>query len=81
MFNYRACLTILLMADLSVAWGADVYRCPAPDGSTVYSDTPCNSDAKVQQINPQPRISGSGSAGLPTAQSPPQAQSPRIRRA
>jgi formylglycine-generating enzyme required for sulfatase activity/ankyrin repeat protein len=45
---------------------AAVYKCPAKDGSTTYSDMPCEQNAQVIQVTPEPLHS----TPPPTAQSP-----------
>src|SRR5580658_3415677 len=33
---------------------ATVYKCTAKDGSTTYSDQPCDANAQVIQVTPEP---------------------------
>ena len=42
-------LAVALWFPASVLAG-DVYKCPAPGGGTVYSDTPCNGQAKPLKV-------------------------------
>jgi hypothetical protein len=46
---------VLVMAPMPL-WSA-VYQCKGPDGSTVFSDSPCGADAKVIIVRPQAPMS------------------------
>ena len=39
-------LTLTLVLSLPAMASADVYKCPAPGGTTVYQDAPCGADAQ-----------------------------------
>lgn len=43
----------LLLAQIPTAYAA-VYKCTAKDGSTAYSDQPCDTNAQAIQITPDP---------------------------
>lgn len=54
-----ALCALLLIASAPLT--AAVYQCQGPDGSTVYSDKPCGSDAKLIIVRPQAPLSNSSS--------------------
>jgi hypothetical protein len=79
--NQRLASAALLLAVLgTTAYGADVYRSTAPDGTVSYSDRPQGADAQfVLATRPTPTSATTPApAGSPanTAQSAPQAPAP-----
>src|SRR5688572_22658543 len=79
--NQRLASAALLLAVLgTTAYGADVYRSTAPDGTVSYSDRPQGADAQfVLATRPTPTsVTTPAPAGSPanTAQSAPQAPAP-----
>ena len=49
-----ATLTLTLVLSLAGLASADVYKCPAPGGTTVYQDAPCNIEtAPVLRSEPE----------------------------
>jgi hypothetical protein len=52
------CAGIALLLAASLPLRSAVYQCKAPDGSTVFSDSPCGADAKEIIVRPQPPMSG-----------------------
>jgi hypothetical protein len=51
---FRPLLLVVLLAFGSAAHAASIYKCTAPQGGTVFSQTPCGSDAKVTGGSPPP---------------------------
>lgn len=51
------CAGIALLLAASPPLRSAVYQCKAPDGSTVFSDSPCGADAKEIIVRPQPPMS------------------------
>jgi hypothetical protein len=62
---HRICVLLLLLAPIPSTYAA-VYKCAAKDGSTAYSDQPCDTNAQVIQVTPEPLHTTPNSA----AQSP-----------
>jgi hypothetical protein len=74
--NQRIASAALLLAVLgSTAYGADVYRSTAPDGTVSYSDRPQGADAQFVLATRPTRATTPAAAGSPTttAQAAPQA--------
>ena len=65
-----ATLTLAAILSLPGLVSADVYKCPAPSGTTVYQDAPCAADGEPAIISPGP---GSRYVGPPVV-APAQAQ-------
>jgi hypothetical protein len=61
MASLCAAMALMLMTAPTPLWGA-VYQCNGPDGSTVFSDSPCGTDAKVIIVRPQPPMSNTTAA-------------------
>jgi uncharacterized protein DUF4124 len=57
---------LLLLASPPPLWSA-VYQCKGPDGSTVFSDSPCGADAKEIIVRPQPPLSNTTPAARRSA--------------
>ena len=47
----RICIFLLLLTQIPTAYAA-VYKCAAKDGSTAYSDQPCEQNAQAIQVTP-----------------------------
>lgn len=45
---------LLILLTLAPTTYATVYKCTAKDGSTAYSDQPCDTNAQVIQVTPEP---------------------------
>jgi ankyrin repeat protein len=45
---------LLILLTLAPTAYATVYKCTAKDGSTAYSDQPCDTNAQVIQVTPEP---------------------------
>jgi hypothetical protein len=77
MINPRiACAALLLAVLGTAAYGADVYRTTAPDGTVVYTDRPQSADSQfVLATRPSANRTAPAAASAPasSAQSPPQA--------
>lgn len=69
--HLRTCSLFLLLA-LSPTTYAAVYKCAAKDGSTTYSDQPCDQNAQVIQVKPESLHSA------PVTPSTPQSVDPQI---
>jgi hypothetical protein len=68
--------TLLLALLGTAAYGADVYRTTAPDGTVSYSDRPQGADSQfVLATAPRPQgaapVPGARGAATPAAESPP----------
>jgi ankyrin repeat protein len=48
---HRICVLLLLLTPFPTAYAA-VYKCTAKDGSTAYSDQPCEQNAQAIQVTP-----------------------------
>lgn len=60
---------LLILLALAPATYANVYRCTAKDGSTAYSDQPCDNNARTIQVTPEPLHSTPNSTARSTAPS------------
>lgn len=49
----RVCALLLLLAQVPTTYAA-VYKCAAKDGSTTYSDMPCEQNAQAIQVTSEP---------------------------
>jgi Domain of unknown function (DUF4124) len=65
-----ATLTLGALLSLAGLASADVYKCPAPGGKTLYQDAPCAAEGEPAIISPGP---GSRYVGPPVV---PQAKAP-----
>jgi ankyrin repeat protein len=61
---------LLVLLTLAPTTYATVYKCTAKDGSTAYSDQPCDTNAQVIQVTPEPLHSKPNSAAQSIAQMP-----------
>jgi hypothetical protein len=69
-----ATLTFMRALSLPGLASADVYKCPAPGGTTVYQDAPCAAEGEPAIISPGP---GSRYVGPPVvSQTQAQAKAP-----
>ena len=50
---HRICALLLLLTPFPTTYAA-VYKCTAKDGSTAYSDQPCEQNAQAIQVTPDP---------------------------
>jgi hypothetical protein len=53
MRGFRFSALLLLLTQIPTTYAA-VYKCAAKDGSTTYSDMPCEQNAQVIQVTPEP---------------------------
>jgi hypothetical protein len=58
---------LLILLTLAPTAYATVYKCAAKDGSTAYSDQPCDTNAQVIQVTPEPLHSSPNPARQSTA--------------
>jgi hypothetical protein len=71
--RWLAAVMLILLCPMAMA---QIYTCTAPDGSRVFSDKRCGSDAKVVKgIETQPKKSASGAKVAVPARSPAELES------
>jgi ankyrin repeat protein len=61
---------LLILLTLAPAAYATVYRCTAKDGTTAYSDQPCDTNAQAIQVTPEPPHSTPNSTAQSTLNAP-----------
>ena len=76
--NLRVRLFTLLLALLgTTAYGADIYRTKAPDGTVIYSDLPLTADSEFVS-SAAPRAPRGQTAGAPAARSSSATSTPPV---
>ena len=81
--NLRICLSTLLLASLgTAAYGADIYRTKAPDGTVIYSDLPLTADSEFVSSaaphTPRAQTGAAPAARSSSATSTPPVEAPSI---
>jgi ankyrin repeat protein len=61
---------LLLLLTLTTSANAAVYKCAAKDGSTTFSDQPCEQNAQVIQVKPEPLDSTPKGSATPQVLNP-----------